>query len=273
MSEHKMGHVQDFRIYLNVLLGLMGLTVATVLVSLVDFGIFNTLVALFVACIKASLVILFFMHGKYESKVTWAFVWYPIFLLATLVGALFLDYGFRAPDSRAVIPASYDVQHPGGHGEASHDGAADHTDAADHSAPAGHGEDSHEEEPEVHAEDDVESSASASDHGVPAAESSSEAAAPTEADPWASVNGDVAAGRAKAEMLCASCHIVEGKGTVLAGAPPFEETANDPTKTPELLRKWIKDPQSVKPGSLMPPLGLSDADIENVLAYLHTYQH
>ena len=176
MSEHKMGHVQDFRIYLNVLLGLMGLTVATVLVSLVDFGIFNTLVALFVACIKASLVILFFMHGKYESKVTWAFVWYPIFLLATLVGALFLDYGFRAPDSRAVIPASYDVQHPGEHGEGTHEGAADHADAADHSAPAGYEEDSHVEEPEVHAEDVVESDASASDHEVTAVETSAEAA-------------------------------------------------------------------------------------------------
>ncbi len=262
MSEHKMGHIQDFSIYIKVLLALIGLTFATVLVSLVDFGIFNTLVALLVAFIKASLVVLYFMHGKYEDRVTWAFVYYPIFLLMTLIGALFLDYGFRDHTHFANIPQSYDQKHP----EAAH-GATTEEHGDSHEAVEVHSEET--------ATDDGHSSSPAaaiesSDHAAPAVDEmieSHEVESQTTA-----IHGDIEAGRAKAKILCIACHKVDGNGNELPGAPPFAQTANDASKTPELLRNWIKNPQEVKAGSLMPNLGLSDEEVDNLIAYINTYK-
>ena len=255
MSEHKMGHIQEFSIYFKVLLALIGLTIATVLVSLVDFGIFNTLVALLVAAIKASLVVLYFMHGKYEDRITWAFIYYPLILLATLVGALFLDYGFRDKGQFTVGPISFDAMHQS-------------QDADSHGATDDHGATTHDS----HNADSADTHTDA--HGEPSImDPATEAhAAETPAvDMWEGVHGDVEAGRAKAKVLCIACHLIDGEGNALPGAPPFAETANNTEKTPEFLRTWLKAPQSVKPGTLMPQLPLTDADIENLITYLHTY--
>jgi len=40
--------------------------------------------------------------------------------------------------------------------------------------------------------------------------------------------------------------------------------------TPESLRKWIEDPDSIKPGSLMPAMKLKDEDLDALIAYLGT---
>jgi cytochrome c oxidase subunit II len=40
--------------------------------------------------------------------------------------------------------------------------------------------------------------------------------------------------------------------------------------TPETLRQWLADPQSVKPGCLMPAFGLSPTDLDRVANYLLT---
>jgi cytochrome c oxidase subunit 4 len=61
-------HVLPLRIYGAVWLGLLVLTVITVKVSYYDFGVANLLVAMAVATVKASLVVLFFMHLKYDEK-------------------------------------------------------------------------------------------------------------------------------------------------------------------------------------------------------------
>ena len=55
----------------------------------------------------------------------------------------------------------------------------------------------------------------------------------------------------------------------LPGAPPFARTVARDDVNNALLRRWLADPQSVRPGTLMPALGLSEADIEHVLAYLY----
>jgi len=54
-----------------VFVALLLLTVVTVLVSYVDLGLWNTVVALLIASVKASLVALFFMHLKGESRLVW----------------------------------------------------------------------------------------------------------------------------------------------------------------------------------------------------------
>ena len=40
--------------------------------------------------------------------------------------------------------------------------------------------------------------------------------------------------------------------------------------SPENLREWIKDPDTFKPGALMPAMQLSDVEINDVVAYLST---
>jgi cytochrome c oxidase subunit 4 len=61
-APHGVGHIAPFKILLGVFLALTFLTVLTVAASEVNFGEFNLIVALAIAVIKASLVVLFFMH-------------------------------------------------------------------------------------------------------------------------------------------------------------------------------------------------------------------
>lgn len=61
-------HVLPLRVYLGVGLALLILTALTVLVASKDLGEWNIVVALFIAGVKAVLVLLFFMHVLYDNK-------------------------------------------------------------------------------------------------------------------------------------------------------------------------------------------------------------
>ena len=63
---HGIGHVMPMKILIGVFLALVVLTFATVAVTWVDLGNLNLYVALGIAVIKASLVVLFFMHLLYD---------------------------------------------------------------------------------------------------------------------------------------------------------------------------------------------------------------
>jgi cytochrome c oxidase subunit 2 len=76
---------------------------------------------------------------------------------------------------------------------------------------------------------------------------------------------------------CINCHAVAG--TVATGrfGPDLTHLASRDTiasgpiqNTPENLRKWIADPNSMKPGVLMPSMHLSDHDLDVITAYLAT---
>ena len=72
-----------------VFVALLLLTAVTVLVSYVDLGLLNAVVALLIAAVKASLVALFFMHLKSEDRLVWGFALVPIaFLPLIIVGTL-----------------------------------------------------------------------------------------------------------------------------------------------------------------------------------------
>lgn len=73
------------RTYPAVFAALLLLTVVTVLVSYVDLGLLNVVVALLIASVKASLVALFFMHLKGESRLVWGFALVPILFLALIL--------------------------------------------------------------------------------------------------------------------------------------------------------------------------------------------
>lgn len=89
-------HVVSPRIYLIVGTALLILTGLTVFASYLELGVFNPIVALFIAVVKASIVVLFFMHVKYSSKLTKLTVGAGLFTFLTLVGMTLADYFSRA---------------------------------------------------------------------------------------------------------------------------------------------------------------------------------
>jgi cytochrome c oxidase subunit 4 len=83
------GHIVSPRLYYLVFGALMVMTAVTVAVAFVDLRIFNTVVALGIAVTKATLVVLFFMHVKYGTRLTWVvaasgFIWMAILFALTL---------------------------------------------------------------------------------------------------------------------------------------------------------------------------------------------
>src|ERR1035438_7469122 len=69
-SDHGSNHIVPVRVYVAVFLTLIAMTWVTAFVSTVDLGRLNVFVALSIAIFKASLVILFFMHVKYGTRLT-----------------------------------------------------------------------------------------------------------------------------------------------------------------------------------------------------------
>ncbi len=63
-------HIVPVRIYWAVFLTLLVLTGVTTGIAYIDLGRFNIVVALAIAIFKAILVLLFFMHVKYSTKLT-----------------------------------------------------------------------------------------------------------------------------------------------------------------------------------------------------------
>ena len=90
------GHVSPVSLYLTIFLALMVLTAATVGAAFVDLGQFNFLVAMIIAGFKATLVIWYFMHVKYASKLTKLTVATGLFFLAILLGLFLVDYASKA---------------------------------------------------------------------------------------------------------------------------------------------------------------------------------
>jgi len=85
MSEH----VASIKSYVLIFVTLLVLTGVTIAVAFVDLGVVNTVAALAIAGIKASLVVLYFMHLKYGnplSKLFWVagLLWLSILLVFTM---------------------------------------------------------------------------------------------------------------------------------------------------------------------------------------------
>src|ERR1044071_4394635 len=64
---HGVGHVVSLAILAKVFGALVCLTIITYAASLINFGEFNLIVALAIAVVKASLVVLFFMHLYWDK--------------------------------------------------------------------------------------------------------------------------------------------------------------------------------------------------------------
>jgi cytochrome c oxidase subunit 4 len=92
MSEH----IVQPRIYIVIFLALMLGTALTVMAAFYDFpGPLNAVVAMTIAVIKASLVILFFMHVRYSGRLIWLVLVAALLWMAILFAITFSDYWTR----------------------------------------------------------------------------------------------------------------------------------------------------------------------------------
>lgn len=92
-------HVVPRKVYYGVFAALLLLTFATVEIAFVDLGALNTVVALGIACVKASLVILFFMHARWSERLIWIVLGTSFLWLVILVAGTLSDYM-----SRGMLP-------------------------------------------------------------------------------------------------------------------------------------------------------------------------
>lgn len=77
-------HVIPMKVYLTVFGTLLVMTLVTVWVATHDFGIMNTPVALLIATFKASLVLAYFMHLKYDNMMNRVIIGIALFFVFLL---------------------------------------------------------------------------------------------------------------------------------------------------------------------------------------------
>jgi cytochrome c oxidase subunit IV len=81
------------RLYLTIYVALLCLLALTIGVSYIDIGRHpNAAIAVGIACIKALLVVLFFMHMKYERWITWSFAAAGVVWLGIMIALFMTDY-------------------------------------------------------------------------------------------------------------------------------------------------------------------------------------
>ena len=86
------GHVSPKSTYYAIFGALMVLTAITLTVAFINLGRLNFPVAISIAILKATLVVLFFMHAKYSSRLTKLVIGGAFFFLLTLFGLTLTDY-------------------------------------------------------------------------------------------------------------------------------------------------------------------------------------
>ena len=92
MSEH----IVPVRVYITIFIVLLVGTALTVAAAFVDFPWrLNTIVALTIATIKATFVVLYFMHVRYSSRLIWVIMAAALFWMAILFAFTFSDYMTR----------------------------------------------------------------------------------------------------------------------------------------------------------------------------------
>jgi cytochrome c oxidase subunit 4 len=93
MSEH----IVSIKVYIAIALALVVGTAVTVVAGKIDFpGPLNVIIALTIACIKATLVVLYFMHVRYSSRLIWLIFASALFWMGILFALTLSDYWTRS---------------------------------------------------------------------------------------------------------------------------------------------------------------------------------
>jgi len=96
------GHVAPKSMYYAVFAALIFGTALTVAVAFIDLGALNNVLMLGIAITKAALVVLFFMHVRWGTRLTWVVAASGFFWLLILFGLTMSDYL-----SRGWVPGTW----------------------------------------------------------------------------------------------------------------------------------------------------------------------
>ena len=112
MAEHQHPeHIVHPGTYLAIIISLLILTGLTVYAAYVNLDKYNIVVALAIATLKATLVVLFFMHAKYSPRRTQLVIISGLFWLALLLFMTLSDYISRVDYRGAQFPLSQVTRH------------------------------------------------------------------------------------------------------------------------------------------------------------------
>src|ERR671912_801867 len=89
------GHVAPIKMYVAIFLALLLGTLITVVVAFYDFGYMNNVIMLAIAVTKALLVVLFFMHVRWSTRLTWVVAGAGFFWLLIMFTLTMSDYMTR----------------------------------------------------------------------------------------------------------------------------------------------------------------------------------
>lgn len=101
--EQHQHHIMPVKAYVAVVGLLFVFTIITVLVAFIDIGWINTPLALTIAIFKASIVVLFFMHVRYNSPLMWVVAGSGFFFLLILLALTLQDYVSRGWEGNPPI--------------------------------------------------------------------------------------------------------------------------------------------------------------------------
>ena len=120
-------HISPTKFYIQIFVGLVLLTLLTISVSYVHLGKMNLIVALLISTTKASLVVTFFMHLKYDSRFNAL-----MFLSSLLFIGVFFAYTVNDSDHRGQVDSAQGVEMYSGNGKMAPGGEQpmDHEDDA-----------------------------------------------------------------------------------------------------------------------------------------------
>src|SRR5205807_7522146 len=97
-------HIVSPKIYLAIFVALMAGTGITIWAAFQNFGKFNIVIALGIATIKATLVVLYFMHARYSPKRTQLVIVCSVFWLAIMLALTLVAYDTRPHEGRLASP-------------------------------------------------------------------------------------------------------------------------------------------------------------------------
>lgn len=131
-------HISSTAFYVTIFMALIGLTVLTVGQSYVDLGKLNLIVVILIATTKASLVVSFFMHLRYDNKFNALIFVSCLFFIGVFFAYTMNDTERRGefdPDQNVKVLPSTGQEAPGGFVAP----AADSAHGAATAPAAGHG--------------------------------------------------------------------------------------------------------------------------------------
>ncbi|MBS2212738.1 cytochrome C oxidase subunit IV family protein [Carboxylicivirga mesophila] len=95
MNKHSDNHIVPYRLYIQVLAGLIVMTILSVAITKINLDTLTVFAAILLASIKSALVLTFFMHLKFDNKLLQILVISVFVLVALVLFITFLDYNFR----------------------------------------------------------------------------------------------------------------------------------------------------------------------------------